>query len=144
MKEAFLALREQDQCGSMPVNSLCHGTTSHLHAQTVTAWPPYLSCDSIYLRVALTFRLHWWSLSVDQLARKCAAFTFILDPVYPWQYLQLPRKYDIQTNRERDCWLRILLMFYISQHKPWSVLAEEYAAAFQQEADPQRNNCTGF
>lgn len=44
--------------------------------------------------------------------------------MYPWQYIQLPRKCDIQTNGAGDCWLRILLMFYISQHKPWSVLAQ--------------------
>lgn len=131
-----------DQHGLMPV--LCRGTTSRPTVQTITARSSSLHCNSIYLRVKLTFRLHWWSLSVNQLARKCAAFTFHRDPMYPWQYIQLPGKCDIQTNRVGDCWLRILLMFYISQHKPWSVLPEEYSTAYQQDSEPQPDNCTGF
>lgn len=133
-----------DHCVLMPVTFLCNGTTSHPTVQTITAWPSSLPCNSIYLCVKLTFRLQWWPLSVNQFARKCAAFTFHRDLVYPWQYDQLPGKCDIQTNGAGDCWLRILLMFYISQHKPCSVLAEEYAAAYQQESDPQPDNCTGF
>lgn len=133
-----------DQRWLMPVTFLCHGTTSHPTEKIITAWSSSLPWDCIYLCVKSTFRLHWWSRSVNQLARKCAASTFHRDPVYPWQYIQLPGKCDIQTNRAGDCWLRILLMFYISQHKPWSVLAEEYAAAYQHESDPKPDNCTGF
>lgn len=64
--------------------------------QTITAWAsPH---NSVYLCVKLTFKLHWWPLFVDQFARKCTFFTFHRDPVYPWQYIQLPGKCDIQTN----------------------------------------------
>lgn len=36
-----------------------------------------------------TFRLHWWSHTVYQLARKCAAFTFHRGPAYPRQYIYI-------------------------------------------------------
>lgn len=64
--------------------------------QTITAWAsPH---NSVYLCVKLTFKLHWWPLFVDQFGKKCTFFTFHRGPVYPWQYIQLPGKCDIQTN----------------------------------------------
>lgn len=64
--------------------------------QTITAWASLH--NSVYLCVKLTFKLHWWPLFVDQFGKKCTFFTFHRGPVYPWQYIQLPGKCDIQTN----------------------------------------------
>lgn len=141
---------EVTACGGCPLPSPvmapCHVPTHcevRLSANNNSLAFLLLPCNSIYLHVKLTFRPHWRPLSVCQFARKYAAFTFHRDPVCPGQYILLPGKCDIQTNGAGDCWLRILLMFYISRHKPQSVLAAEYAA-YQQGSDTQPDNCTGF
>lgn len=85
------------QLGFMFVTFLCRGATLHPAVQTITAW--LSPCNSVYLCVKLTFRLHWWPPFVDQFARKCIVFTLHRNPGYPWQYVQLPGKCDIQTNR---------------------------------------------
>lgn len=97
---------------------LFHRTISHLPVQTVTSFPTFLPpCSCLHTCQMNTRALLVGSLLVCQLARKCAAFTIRL-----YKYMQFPGKYDIQTTRVKDCWLRILLMFNVDRHKPWPVL----------------------
>lgn len=51
---------------------------------------------------------------------------------------------EIRYSNKQSERLRILVMFYISQHKPWFVLAQKYAAAYQQEADHCQTTAWAF